>query len=129
MSPATQSPQSQAIACANNIVALAQQLMTIYAQIEAIDACWTDDAVANTLAQLHTVSVNLDGSLATTNDAVINTNNPMNPVLYPALTRPISVLQLTQVKTILDGMASYISGSAVSIQPGARAILDAATGG
>jgi hypothetical protein len=127
--PASQSPQSQAIDVANGLLSISQQVLSIYGQLKELAAEWTDENVANTLSQLNTVAVNLDGSLATVNDTNITTTHPINPVQYPTLTRPVSVLQLTQAKTILDGLIAYIEGGAVTTQPGARAILHAVTGG
>jgi len=130
MNPAaTQSPQSQAIYVANTLLSMAEQLMVMHDALRELQMQWTDDNVANTLAQLHTVSVNLDGSLATVNDTNIITTNPINPTVYPTLTRPVSTLQLTQVKTVLDGIVAYVDGLPVTTQPGAHAILNAVIGG
>jgi len=130
MNPAaTQSPQSQAIYVANSYLALAEQLMTMHDQLTELALQWTDDNVVNTLAQLHTVSIQLDGSLATIGDSSPIQTNPINPQVYQTLTRPVSTLQITQIKTVLDGIVSYVNGSAVTTQPGAHAILNAVIGG
>lgn len=127
--PPNQSPQSQAIACVNLILLSAQQMYALYQQIEQIDATWADDAVATTIANWQTVSVTIDGSLATTSDVAINPAHPFNPTLYPTLTRPVSANLITQVKTVLDNLVTYMNGQAVSAVPGARAVINEVIGG
>jgi hypothetical protein len=77
---------------------------------------------------MSTVKVNADGSLGTA-DATPNANNPIDPAKYPGMTRAMSSTQITQMKTVLDGIVSYINGQALAANPGARAILNAAVGG
>jgi len=130
MNPAaTQSPQSQAIYVANKLLSMAAQVMDLHNDIRELDLQWTDDNVANTLSNLHTVPVNLDGSLGTVNDGIIDPTHPINPTVYPTLSRPVSATQLGQVKTILDGLFAYIEGQAVATQVGAHAILNAVLNG
>lgn len=124
-----QSPQSQAIVVANDLLSISQNILDTYRQLKELAAIWTDDSVANVLAQLKTVAVNLDGSLATVEDVTSIQTNPISPTRYPDLSRPVSVLQLTQAKSILDGLINYVEGQAISAQPGARAILHNVTGG
>lgn len=130
MNPAaTQSPQSQAIYVANSYLTFAEQLMSMHDQLKVLATQWTDDGVANTLIAMHTVAINSDGSLATVNDGIPISTNPINPTAYPTLIRPVSSLQLSQLKTILDGIVTYIDGNVVTTQPGAHAILNAVIGG
>ena len=121
-------PQSQAIVTANDIMALAQQVMNLYRTIVDLDAVWTDDQVANIIAKFGTAPVQPDGSLGTA-DATPNTSNPIIALNYPPLARDVSSLQLNQAKTILDGIVAYVDGQAVTANPGARAILNAVIGG
>ena len=125
--PAT--PNTQAIQTANNLINVAQQLINnIYQQMVIIDAAWTDDAVATTLAAMGTVTLNADGTLGAA-DGTPNAAHPINLALYPALSRAVSSTQIGQLKTIMDGIVSYVNGQAVSTQAGARAILNAVNGG
>ena len=113
---------------ANNLMNLAQQLLIIYQQMVIIDAAWTDDTVATTIAAMGTVAVNADGTLGAA-DGTPNVAHPINLALYPSLSRAVSSNQIGQAKTIMDGIVAYVSGQAVSQQAGARAILNAVNGG
>lgn len=121
-------PQSQAIQTANQIMSLSQQLLGIYQQMVILDAAWTDDAVATTIAAMATTALNADGSPGTA-DGSPNVAHPINLATYPTLSRAVSSNQIGQAKTIMDGIVAYVGGSAVSTQAGARAILNAVTGG
>jgi hypothetical protein len=120
--------QSQAIQVANNLISAAQQLMQLYQLMTTIDAQWTDQGTATVIAAMGTIAQNADGSLGTT-DSTPNVAHPLNPTTYPTLSRALSSNQIAQLKTILDGVVSYVGGTAVTTQAGARAILNAAVGG
>jgi len=124
-----QTPQQQAISIANGYLSVAQELITVYERLRSLNDQWTDYNVASLLALMQTIAVNADGSFAAVPDGSPITTNPINPSAYPALLRPVSSLQVSQVKTITDGFLSYVGGQAVSTQVGARAILHAVMGG
>lgn len=121
-------PQSQAIQIVNQLIANSQQLMTLYQSMVTLDQQWTDDAAANTIAAMSTVTLNSDGSPGTA-DGSPNVAHPISPTTYPSLSRLISSNQIAQLKTILDGIVNYVGGSAVSTQASARPILNVAVGG
>lgn len=118
-------PQTQAIQVANGLISAAQQLMAVYALMQQLDAQWTDQNVATIVAALATAVENADGSIGTA-DASPNVAHPITSVL---LSRAISSTQIGQLKTILDGIVTYVNGGAVTTQAGARAILNVAVGG
>jgi hypothetical protein len=120
--------QSQAIQIANQLISLSQTLMSIYQGMVVLDAAWSDDGTATVIAALGTVALNADGSLGAA-DGAPNVAHPINPALFPVLTRALSSNQITQLKTILDAVVTLVNGSAVSAQTGARGILNAAVGG
>lgn len=120
--------QTQAIAVANQLITLSQQLMATYTQMVILDAQWTDQGVAAVLAAMGTVVQNADGSIGAA-DGAPNAAHPLNPATYPVLARAISSNQIGQLKTILDGIVNYVGGQVVAQQAGARAILNAAVGG
>lgn len=124
--PATS--QSQAIQTANTIMSLSSQLLSIYQQMVIIDAAWTDDAVAATVAAMATTALNADGSAGTA-DGSPNVTHPIDLSKYATLSRAVSSNQIGQAKTIMDGIVAYVGGQAVSTQGAARAILNAVTGG
>jgi hypothetical protein len=121
-------PNSQAVQTANALITLSGQLMALYQQMVILDAAWTDDAVATTLAAMGTTAINTDGTIGAA-DGSPNAAHPMSLTIYPNLTRAVSSTQIGQAKTIMDGLVSYINGGAVSTQVGARAILNAVIGG
>lgn len=121
-------PQTQAIAVINQLENLAIQLMSIYQQMVVLDAAWVDNSMANTINALGTVALNADGSTGAV-DATPNTAHPIDPNKYPSLSRTLSATQITQLKTILDNIVTYVNGSAVSATASARAILNSAFGG
>lgn len=121
-------PQTQAIATANSLIAAANQLIALYQTMVVLDAQWTDQGVAAALAAMATAAVNTDGSIAA-NDGSPNVAHAISPTTYPAMSRAISSNQIGQLKTILDGIVAYVGGSAVSTQASARPILNVAVGG
>jgi hypothetical protein len=121
-------PQTQAIAVINQLENLAIQLMIIYQQMVVLDQAWTDNSMANIINALGTVVLNADGSTGAA-DGTPNTAHPIDPTKYPSLSRTLSATQVTQLKTILDNIVTYVNGSAVSATASARAILNSAFGG
>lgn len=121
-------PQTQALQTANQLIALGQQLLSIYQQMVVLDAAWTDDGVATVLAALKTAPIATDGSVGT-EDGAPNVAHAISPLSYPSLSRALSSTQIGQVKTILDGVVAYVGGGAVSTQAAARGILNFTTGG
>ncbi len=120
--------QSQAIQVANQLMSLSQQLLSIYQQMLTLDAAWTDDAVATVVAAMATTALNADGSSGAA-DGTPNVAHPISLTTYPTLSRAVSSNQIAQAKTIMDGIVAYVGGQAVTTQAGARAILNAVTGG
>jgi hypothetical protein len=124
----TTTPNSQSIQVANQLMALSQQLMSIYQQMVVLDAAWTDQGVAAAVAAMGTTVLGADG-LPGAADGAANVAHPINLGTYPTLSRAISSNQIGQAKTIMDGIVAYVGGQAVSTQVGARAILNNVTGG
>jgi hypothetical protein len=121
-------PNTQAIQVANLIMSLSQQLLGIYQQMLNADAAWTDNAVATTIAAMGTTALAADGTIGAA-DGSPNVAHPINLTTYPSLQRAVSSNQIAQAKTIMDGIVNYVGGQAVTTQAGARAILNAVTGG
>lgn len=119
---------TQAIQIANQVVSLSQALLSIYQQMVILDAAWTDNGVATIVAALATTAVNADGTAGAA-DGSPNVAHPINLVTYPTLSRAVSSTQITQAKTIMDGIVSYVGGTAVTTQASARGILNAVSGG
>lgn len=120
--------QSQAVQTANQLINLAAQLMNIYQQMVVLDAAWTDQGSAAVLAALGTVAVGADGSTGAA-DANPTAGHPIDPTKYPALSHTLSATQITQLKTVLDNIVTYVNGQAVPATASARGILNASFGG
>jgi hypothetical protein len=118
-------PQTQAMQIANGLISAAQGLMSVYQLMLTLDAQWTDDNAATIIAAMATASQNADGSLG----AADGSPNVAHPITSPLLNRAISSNSIASIKTIMDGIVAYVNGSAVTTQPGARAILNVAVGG
>lgn len=121
-------PQTQAIAIANTIIGLAQQLKTLSDQIAAVNLQWQDDGTANTLNALATTTVNVDGTAGTV-DGTPNVAHPINVAVYTALNRAISANDLASLLTVLNSVPNYVAGGAISATPGVRGILNKVIGG
>ena len=119
--------QSQAIGLANTTIALGAQLLALYQQITALDQAWSDVNAGATINALGTVAQNADGSLGAADGAPVVTH-PISPALYPSLMRSMSANQITVVKTMLDNVATYVNGTAVSATGGVRQALNTASG-
>lgn len=120
--------QSQSIQVANNLCAAASNFLAVFQQMVGLDAAWTDNGVAAVLAALPTAALNADGSLGTA-DGSPNVAHPIDTRIVTSLQHMLSSNQIGSLKTILDELVSYVNGSAVATQAGARAIINAGIGG
>lgn len=109
-------------------MSLSAQLMALYQEMVILDAAWTDHGDAAALAAMGTTALNADGTVGVA-DGTPNIAHPISLTLYPGFTRAVSSTQISQAKTIMDGLVSYINGTAVATQAGSRAILNAVIGG
>lgn len=125
---ATGTPQSQAIFIANSLLGIAAQIMSIYDQIGLLGEQWTDQNVAATLAKFSTVGETTDGGIGPPDPTPVG-DHMIDLEIYPGLTRAVSSLEITQIKSTIDDIRSYIDGADLAPNPGARAILNTATGG
>lgn len=124
--PATQ--QSQAIANANTVLSLSQQLLTLYNAIIAANNAWNDDASLTVLQNMGTVALNADGTLGTA-DGTPNNAHPLNIGTYTALSRAVSVNSLASALTQLNAVVAFVNGSQAGPTAGVRSVLNQVTGG
>jgi hypothetical protein len=121
-------PSSEAVDAANEIMLISAELISLYNRIVAVDLAWNDHGVAVLLSNFNTAVLTADGILGAQDPTpvaahpIVNTN-------YPPLNRPVTAMQITQMKSAIDDVGKYIGGSAISANPGAHAILNAAVGG
>ncbi len=124
-------PQTQAIQVAAQIMQVSSALLGLVQQVQAIDAAWNDNGVANILNALGTVALNTDGSAGAA-DGAPNVAHPISPTLFPGLGRLVSSNQIASMKTVIDNLPTWINaGAAVAATgtAGQRAILNSASGG
>jgi hypothetical protein len=124
----TGTAQSQAIHVANSMLGVAAQIMNIYDQINLLDQQWNDQQVAATLDTFATVSTTADGGVGDSDPAPVS-GNMIDLAIYTGLSRSVSALEINQIKGALDDLRHYIDGLVVPANPGARSILNTATGG
>jgi hypothetical protein len=122
-------PNTQAIQIANTLVSNANSLMNIYNSQVVLDAAWSSDSTATYLAAMTTAPLISDGTQSVTADGSPNSAHPIMGSAYPLLQRPLTSVQIGQLKTILDSVVTLVNGSAVSAQTGALGILNFAVGG
>ncbi len=120
--------QTQAIANANQVIALAQQLVGLYNSINQLNNSWNDDLSLTTLQNMATCAQNPDGTLGAA-DASPVSSHPINTNTYTTLSRPISANSLASILTQLNNINSFINGNALSATPGVRSVLDSVVGG
>jgi hypothetical protein len=123
-----QTVQTQVIEDANTINALASQLLNLATQVNLLTASWNALNGATVMAAMGTVAQNADGSLGTA-DGSPTSGHPVNPALYPALSRATSAYNYGATLTILQQVATLCAGSAVATQSSAPTLLAEMTGG
>lgn len=122
--------QSQAIANANAIIGLSQQLLGLYTAITALNNAWGDDGSLTVVQALATAAQNADGSLGAA-DATPGNTHPIDTRLAAnsTLSRAVSANTLTSALTQLNNVVSFINGGAIAATPGVRSVLNQVTGG
>jgi hypothetical protein len=120
--------QSQTIQNINQVIQLAQTLMSLYTQIVALNNAWNDDGSLAIIQAFNTCPQNADGTLGT-QDTTINPAHPINPATYPGLIRAVSSNSITSALTQLNNVVSFINGNAVAATPNVRSLLNQLTGG
>src|SRR5882762_6472097 len=117
--------QSQAIANANAIVSLSQQLLSLYIAITALNNAWGDDGSLTVMQALATAAQNADGSLGTADATPVNTH-PIDTrvAANSTLGRAVSANAITSALTQLNNIVSFINGGALAATPGVRSVLN-----
>ena len=123
-------PNSQLTAALNQIGNFCQQAVAFQQAVDALSAQFTAQSWGTLIAKLTTVAINADGTPAASNDATPNEANGLTTLTPPGygLNRLATPVQYTQALTTLQGISAAIKGQAVSVNPGALAILDVFVG-
>lgn len=120
--------QSQAIANANAIMALAAQAIMLYNQIRQRTDAWNDDNSLEVLAFMGTAAQNADGTLGKA-DTNPDPAHPLNTGIYTTLARAVSAKQLANAVSLLETMAAFMNGDNVGANPGMRGTLNSIAAG
>lgn len=105
-------PQQNAIAAAQNLLTLGAQATTLLNGIVAWQADYSVNNWANYWANMATVTVNADGSLASSNDATPNTAHPINvPTVGPLLVAETVLVNLKSALTTLQTAFTQAGGT------------------
>lgn len=99
--------QTNAIAAAQNLVALQSQLLQLYSRASTWLNDYNQNIYDNQWSAMPTVTVTAEGLPAATNDATVNLNNPINvPVGSPLL---LSRSQLVNGVTLLQKLQTFMT--------------------
>lgn len=125
--PAT--PQSQAVALANRVLAADLQIAALLETVNQLLVEWNDIGAATILNNLPTCAVNADGTLGAA-DGAPNTAHPINTAVVTGLTRAISAADLSALVAYpLTNFQAACNGSQIAAIGGMRAIINKAQGG
>ena len=102
--------QSQAIAMANTITGLCQQLAAIEDAINLVSGQYTQLQGATVLGALATCAANADGSLGAA-DTTPTTGHVIDTRVFPALSRAQSAYDIGAALTGLQAVAALLAGS------------------
>lgn len=97
----------------NQVITLVQQMAALGKQAAAIMAVNTSSPIANLWNVLNTTVLASDGTLGTA-DGTPNTAHPVDPRVYPAISRTVSPTGLTQALQVLADFNTFMAGTAVS---------------
>ena len=119
------SRQDRAIAYANQLMGMAQQLANIRSTLNQYIIQMKNEQYADVWLALQTVPMNPDGSLGTTPDSPPNPNNPIFAPAYPALNRAIPPQDLViGINQLLIQLSNFFSNQPVT-QADYNAMIDA----
>ena len=103
-----QTPQTQAIALANDANALCQQLYAVVQSIQTLQSQLTLQGTPTVWIQFPTAALNPDGSLGTPDQSPVQTN-PFNPALLPGINRAATYAQYESLAGLLNDFAEIIA--------------------
>ena len=117
-------PVNRTIALANALIAIAQDLQALESSIADIVAINNVTPLGNQFVNLNTTALLADGSLGTADASPVQTD-PIDTRVYPTLKVALSYLQLTQLLTMAISTGNFLNGQAVSANGTIPALLAA----
>jgi hypothetical protein len=120
--------QSQAVAAANTLLAIAVELANIQAAITQATTQYTQLAMGSTLAAMATAASNADGSLGTADPSPVS-GHVIDTRVLPNLSRAVSATDLGTLVTLVSAVATLLNGTAPATQGEAPQLLAKLVGG
>lgn len=114
--------QSQAVAIANQLIGIGQQVYNVQQQINQSNGVYGQLSLSAVLAALPTCAVNADGSLGTA-DGSPNPAHVVDTRVVENLSRTISANDLASLSTFVAAVSLLAAGSAVTQQGQAPQLL------
>ena len=119
--------QTQTVDIANQIIALAAQIRSVYDQANSLASKYTNQATVATLTGLPTAALNADGTLGAADGSPVAAN-PIDTRIVTGLNRAISKTKLVAAKGVLDDLVLFMNNGAVTTKD-RNAINDDLIGG
>lgn len=115
-----------AVQYANQLIGLAQQLKNVRAAVAEIVTVNSVTPLGNLFTVLNTTALASDGTLGTADAAGSpNSGHPIDPRVYPALSRAVKSGDLTNALQLVVDFSSFMAGSAISSNGARPANIDA----
>jgi hypothetical protein len=111
-----------------NLLIMAKGMRRSFTETLTENAAGGGSYLANLMVALNTCAQNADGSLGAA-DASPVAAHPIDPRVYPALTRAVSSVALTGGGVILNNIITVLAGGAVAADPTIPGKLNALTAG
>ena len=121
-------PNTQAIAIANQEIDIAQQLVAIMAIIDHAASQFVQLTLGTTFGAMGTLTVRPDGTIGDP-DTTPNPDHPLDPGLYPEITRLVTANDIGSLNTLLQEVSKMLKGQPVSQQGQAPQLLARLVGG
>lgn len=105
--------QTRALAAANGIMAIAQQLATLRANIAAFVTAYNSEGYGTTWGNLATCAQSADGSLGTA-DGTPTAGHPIDTRVYPTLNKAVPASSLTGGVNLIEQLQNFFGNVAVT---------------
>lgn len=113
-----------AVAYANQVMALVQQVRAIRQTVAEMVTINANNPLGNLWNVLKTTALAADGTLGTADGAVVAAD-PIDPRVYPAISRAVSQTALNNALQILVDLNTFCNGTALAANAARPAQIDA----
>lgn len=105
--------QSRAVAAANALIGINQQLVALMASIDNFVKAYNSEGYSTVWSNLPTCAQNADGSLGTA-DSTPTSGHPINTATIPALLKAVPATQLVSGVTMIEQLQNFFGNVAVT---------------